>query len=154
MSGEGLLWFVPGGFSQCPYLVEGTRSSLAFLSEKAMAPHSSTLAWKIRGWRSLVGCSPRGCSELDPTKRLHFHFSLSCIGEGNGNPLQCSCMVNPRDGEAWWAAVYGDAQSRTRLKQLGSSSIQLLGGFHLHGTLLSVALLSVGCVLKQCFISK
>ena len=53
---------------------------------------------------------------------LHFHFSLSCTGEGNGNPLQCSCLKNPRDGGAWWAAVYGDAQSWTRLKQLSSSS--------------------------------
>ena len=56
------------------------------------------------------------------TERLHFHFSLSCIGEGNGNPLQCSCLENPRDGEAWWAAVYGVAQSQTRLKRLSSSS--------------------------------
>ena len=83
-------------------------------SERAMAPHSSTLAWKIP-WRSPVGCSPWGDTELDTTERLHFHFSLSCIGEGNGNPLQCSCLENPRDGEAWWAAVYGVAQSRTRL---------------------------------------
>ena len=56
------------------------------------------------------------------TEQLHFHFSLSCIGEGNGNPLQYSCLENPRDGRAWWAAVYGVAQSRTRLKQLSSSS--------------------------------
>ena len=56
---------------------------------------------------------------------LHFHFSLSCIGEGNGNPLQCSCLENPRDGGAWWAAVYGVAQSRTRLKWLSSSSSML-----------------------------
>ena len=56
------------------------------------------------------------------TERLHFHFSLSCIGEGNGNPPQCSCLENPRDGGAWWAAVYGVAQSRTRLKRLSSSS--------------------------------
>ena len=56
------------------------------------------------------------------TERIHFHFSLSCIGEGNGNPLQCSCLENPRDGGAWWAAVYGVAQSRTRLKRLSSSS--------------------------------
>ena len=121
--------------------------------EKAMAPHSSTLAWKIpwmeepgwlqsmgslrvgherlslftfmhsrrkwqptpvflpgesQGWRSLVGCSPWGHGE-----QLPFHFSLSCIGEGNGNPLQCSCLENPRDAGAWWAAVYGIAQSRT-----------------------------------------
>ena len=56
------------------------------------------------------------------TERLHFHFSLSCIGEGNGNPLLCSCLENPRDGRAWWAAVCGVAQSQTRLKQLSSSS--------------------------------
>ena len=87
-----------------------------------MAPHSSTLAWKIHGQRSLVGCSPWGRWELDTTERLHFHFSLSCIGEGNGNPLQCSCLENPRDGEAWWAAIYGVAQSQTRLKRLSSSS--------------------------------
>ena len=55
-------------------------------------------------------------SSIYMTERLHFHFSLSCIGEGNGNPLQCSCLENPRDGGAWWAAVYGVAQSRTRLK--------------------------------------
>ena len=59
---------------------------------------------------------------MDATERLHFHFSLSCIGEGNGNPLQCSCLENPRDGGAWWAAVYGVSQSRTRLKWLSSSS--------------------------------
>ena len=70
----------------------------------------------------LVGCSPRGREELDTTERLHFHSSLSCIGEGNGNPLQCSCLENPRDGGAWWAAVYGVAQSRTQLKRLSSSS--------------------------------
>ena len=74
-----------------------------------------------QGWRSLVGCSPWGREELDTTERLHFHFSLSCIGEGNGNPLQCSCLENSRDGGAWWAAVYGVAQSRTRLKWLSSS---------------------------------
>ena len=90
--------------------------------EKAMAPHSSTLAWKTHGWRSLVGCSPWGSKESDPTEQLDFHFSLSCVGEGNGNPLQCSCLENPRDGGAWWAAVYGVAQSRTQLKQLSSSS--------------------------------
>ena len=56
------------------------------------------------------------------TEQLHFHFSLSCIGEGDGNPLQCSCLENPRDGGAWWAAVYGVSQSRTRLNRLSSSS--------------------------------
>jgi len=77
---------------------------------------------KSHGWRSLVGCSPWGQWESDTAEWLHFHFSLSCIGEGNGNPLQCSCLENPRDGGAWWAAVYAVAQSRTRLKQLSSSS--------------------------------
>ena len=70
----------------------------------------------------MVGCSPWGCEESDTTERLHFDFSLSCTGEGNGNPLQCSCLENPRDGGGWWAAVYGVAQSQTRLKRLSSSS--------------------------------
>ena len=80
------------------------------------------LPGKSHGQRSLVGRSPWGCQESDTTEWLHFHFSLSCVGEGNGNPLQCSCLENPRDGGAWWAAVYGIAQSRTRLKWLSSSS--------------------------------
>ena len=63
-----------------------------------------------------------GVTKSDMTERLHFHFSLSCIGEDNGHPLQCSYLENPRDGEAWWAAVYGVAQSQTRLKRLSSSS--------------------------------
>ena len=76
---------------------------------------------KSHGWRSLVGCSPWGREESDTTERLPFPFSLSCIGEGNGNPLPCSCLENPRDRGAWWAAICGVAQSRTRLKRLGSS---------------------------------
>ena len=75
-------------------------------TEKAMAPHSSTFAWKIPWMEEPVGCSPWAREESDTTERLHIHFSLSCIGEGNGNPLQCSCLENPRDGGAWWAAVY------------------------------------------------
>ena len=78
---------------------------------------------KSHGRRSLVGCSPWGSEESDTTEQLPFHFSLSCIGEGNGNPLQCSCLENPRDGGALWAAVYGVAQSRTQLKQLSSSTL-------------------------------
>ena len=81
------------------------------------------LPGKSHGRRSLVGCSPWGREESDSTKRLHFHFSLSCIGEGNGNPLQCSCLENPRDGGAWWAAVSEVAQSQTRLKRLSSSRL-------------------------------
>ena len=80
------------------------------------------LPGKSRGRGSLVGCSPWGREQSDTTGQLHFHFSLSCIGEGNGNPLQCSYLENPRDIGAWWAAVYGVAQSRTRLKRLSSSS--------------------------------
>ena len=72
--------------------------------------------------RSLVGCSPWGREESDTTERLHFHFSFSHVGEGNGSPLQCSCRENPRDGGAWWAAVYG-SQSWTRLKWLSSSNM-------------------------------
>ena len=88
-------------------------------------PTPVLLPGKSHGWRSLVGCSPWGHKESTMTERLLFHFSLSCIGEGNGNPLQCSCLEDPRDGGAWWAAAYGVAQSRTRLKRLSSSSIQL-----------------------------
>ena len=87
-----------------------------------MVPHSRNLAWKTPGWRSLEGCSPWGRWGMDTTERLHFHFSLSCIGEWNGNLLQCSFLENPRDVRAWWAAVYGVTQSRTRLKQFSSNS--------------------------------
>ena len=80
------------------------------------------LPGKSHGWRSLVGCNLWCCEESDTTEWLHIHFSLSCIGEGNGNPLQCSCLENPRDSGAWWGAVYGVAQSRTRLKRLSSGS--------------------------------
>ena len=80
------------------------------------------LPGKSHGRRSLVGCSPWERGESDTTERFHFHFSLSCIGEGNGNPLQHSCLENPRDRGAWWAAVYGVTESRTRLKRLSSSS--------------------------------
>ena len=80
-------------------------------------PTPVLLPGKSHGRRSLVGCSPQGRKELDTTKQLHFHFSLSCTGEGNGNPLQCSCLENPRDGGgACWPAVYGVAESRTQLK--------------------------------------
>ena len=97
-------------------------------SEKAMAPHSSTLAWKIPWMEEPGGLQSVGSLELGTTERLHFHFSLSCIGEGNGNPLHCSCLENPRDEGAWWAAVYGVAQSRTRLKRLSSSSSSSIVG--------------------------
>ena len=85
-------------------------------------PTPVLLPGKSHGRRSLVGCSPWGREESDTTERLHFHISLSCIREGNSSPLQCSCLENPRDGGAWWAAVCGVAQSQTQLKRLSSSS--------------------------------
>ena len=87
-----------------------------------MAPHSSTLAWKIPWTEEPGRLQSMGSLRVETTERLHFHFSLSCIGEGNGNPLQCSCLESPRDGRAWWAAIFGVAQSQTWLKWLGSSS--------------------------------
>ena len=89
-----------------------------------MAPYSITLAWKIPWTEEPGRLQSMGREESDTTERLHFHSSLLCIGEGNGNPLQCSCLENPRDGGAWWAAVYGVAQSRTRLKRLSSIAKQ------------------------------
>ena len=97
-----------------------------------MALHSSTLAWEIPWTEEPRKLQSMGSLQSDTTERLHFHFSLSRIGEGNGNPLQCSCLENPRDGGAWWASVYGVAQSRTRLKQLSSNSISLLKRKVLH----------------------
>ena len=83
------------------------------------------------GRRSLVGCSPWGREESDTTERLHFHFLFSCIGERNGNALQYSCLENPREEGAWWAAAYEVAQNRTRLKQLSSSSSRSKGVYTL-----------------------
>ena len=85
-------------------------------------PTPVLLPGKSHGQRSLVGFSPWGRCKLDTTEQLYFQFSLSCIGEGNGNPLQCSCLENPRDGGAWWAAIYEVTQSWTWLKRLSSSN--------------------------------
>ena len=84
-----------------------------------MAPHSSTFAWKIPWTEEPGRLQSMGSLESDTTS---LHFSLSCIGEGNGNPLQCSSLENPKVGRAWWAAISGLTQSRTRLKWLSSSS--------------------------------
>ena len=96
----------------CPTL----GNALDYSPEKAMTPHSSTLAWKIPWTEEPARLQSMGSLKSDTTEQLHFHFSLSCIGEGNGNPLQCSCLENPRDGGAWWTAVSGVAQSQTQLK--------------------------------------
>ena len=98
-------------------------STCVLLQRRQWHPTLVPLPGKSHGRRSLVGCSPWGREESDTTERLHFPFSLSCIGEGNGNPLQCSWLENPRDRRAWWAAIYGVAQSWTRLKRLSSSNI-------------------------------
>ena len=117
-----------GKIGQIQFSVKKTIIYLAMLGRRRQwQPTPVLLPGKSHGWRSLVGCSPWGREESDTTEQLHFHFSLSCIGEGNGKPLQCSCLENPRDGGAWWAAVYGVAQSRTRLKRLSSSSRSQLG---------------------------
>ena len=91
-----------------------------------MAPHSSTLACRIPWTEEPGRLQSMGSLELDTTERLPVHFSLSCLGEGNGNPLQCSCLENPRDGGAWWAAICGVAQSWTRLKRLSSAAAGVL----------------------------
>ena len=110
---------IPCRFWKCPYFKNDYQSFYI----KQWQPTPVLLPDKSHGRRSLEGCSPWGRWESDTTERVHFHFSLSCIGEGNGNPLQCSCLENPRDGGAWWEAVYGIAQSRTRLKRLSSIHI-------------------------------
>ena len=94
------------------------------LTEKAVAPHSSPLAWKIPGTEEPGSCSPWSRWGSGTTERLHFHSSLWCIGEGNGNPLQCSCLEDPRDEVAWWAAVHGVAQSRARLSALAAAVVE------------------------------
>ena len=93
------------------------------IAERQWHPTPVLLPGKSHGQRSLVGCSPWGRKELDMTERLQFHFLLSCIGEGNDNPLQCSCLENPRDGGAWWAAIYGVAQSQTQLSNLAAVAV-------------------------------
>ena len=103
-------------------------------------PTPVLLPGKSHGQRSLVGCSPWGREESDTTERLLFHFSLSCIGEGNGNPLQCACLENPRDRAAWWAAICGVAQSWTWLKQLSSRSILIFAMFYLTKTIFKLKL--------------
>ena len=94
--------------------MSGRKGDILYTYYICMAPHSSTLAWRVP-WME----EPGGLRSMGSLRVGHdWATSLSCIGEGNGNPLQCSCMENPRDGGAWWAAVYGIAQSRTRLKWL------------------------------------
>ena len=97
-------------------------STNAYIRRRQWHPTPVLLPGKSHGRRSLVGCRPWGRYESNTTERLHFHFSLSRIRERNGNPLQCSCLENPRDGGAWRDAIYGAAQSRTRLKRLTAAA--------------------------------
>ena len=112
-------------FLNCIYIYMCVCVCVCVYQRRQWHPTRVFLPGKSHGRRSLVGCSPWGREESDTTEQLRFHFSLSCIGEGNGNPLQCSCLENPRDRGAWWAALYGVAQSRTQLKRLSSSSIYI-----------------------------
>ena len=109
---------------QCKEIEENNRMGKTrdLFRRRQWQPTPVLLPGKSHGQRSLEGCSLWGHWGLDTTERLHFHFSLPCIGGGNGNPLRCSCLENIRDGGAWWTAIYGVAQSQTRLKQLSSSS--------------------------------
>ena len=91
-------------------------------TEKGIALHSSTFARKIPWTEEPGRLLSMGSQRVDTTERLHFHFSLSLIGGGNGTALHYFCLENPRDGRAWWAAFYGVAQSQTRLKRLSSSN--------------------------------
>ena len=109
-------------YNSCIFPQTNMTISNMFRRRRQWHPTTVLLPGKSYGWRSLVGCSSWGRKESDTTKGLHFDFSLSCTGEENGNPLQCSCLENPRDGGAWWAAVYGVTQSQTRLKRFSSSS--------------------------------
>ena len=120
-----------------------------------MAPTPVILPGKSHGRRSLVGCSPWGRQESDTTERIHFHFSISCIGQENGNPLQCSCLENPKDGGAWWASVSGVAQSWTWLKWLSSSSrvyLRHTGEFNRENVFIYVSILTYQWI-KNCIIS-
>ena len=104
---------VGGSSSSRPAAVHTASSGGLCVTQSRAAQGSQAYTVSISGRRSLVGCSPWGHNESDTTERLHFHLSLSCTAEGNGNPLQCSCLENPRDGGALWAAVYGVAESDT-----------------------------------------
>ena len=115
-----------GGYSRLLSIRPGKCFRVGRHQRRQWHPTPVLLPGKSHGQRSLVGCSPWGRWGLDTTEQLHFHFSLSCIVEGNGNPLQCSCLENPRDGGAWWAADYEVAQSRTRLKRLSSREAWVL----------------------------
>ena len=116
------LWAPKFYYHNSNKIIMNNYNNSGFTRRRQWHPTPVLLPGKSRGQRSLEGWSPQGRWGSDMTERLHFHLSLSCLGEGKGNPLQYSCLENPRDGGTWWAAVYGVAQSQTRLKWLSSSS--------------------------------
>ena len=123
---ERLNWTEPNWYLLAtPHLNHCYKFPQQILPGREWHPTPVLLPGKSHGRRSLVGCSPWGREESDTTEQLRFNFSLACIGEGNGNPLQCSCIENPRDREAWWPAIYGVTQSRPQLKRLSCSSSML-----------------------------
>ena len=138
-SGPIASWRIDGEMETVADVVLGAPKSLQMVivamklrclllgTEKAMASHSSTLAWKIP-WTGRL--QSMGSLRIRHDWATSLSLFTSCIGKGNGNPLQCSCLENSRDGGAWWAAVYGVAQSRTRLKRLSSSSSTFSDGMH------------------------
>ena len=108
-------------YAYCTFFLIKCTSPEVMHWRRKWQPTPVFLPRESQGWQSLVGCRLWGHTESDTTQRLRFLFSLSCIGEGNGNSIQRSCLENPRDGRAWWVAVYGFAQSWTQLKRLNSS---------------------------------
>ena len=119
---EVVLTYLPSAHILSQFMWQHSHTGKCKASGSGRGRNCRSLQWrptpalspgKSHGWRSLVGCGPWGREESDTTERLPFHFSLSCTGEGDGNPVQCSCLENPRDKGAWWAAIYGVAQSRT-----------------------------------------
>ena len=120
----------PGSHFSCLLVAEAQISSTSCLHllnlwRMQWHPTPVLLPGKSHGWRSLVGCSLWGPSELDMTEPLHLHFSPSCTGEGLGNPFQCSCLGNPREGGAWWAAVYGSHRVRHDWSDLAAVELHL-----------------------------
>ena len=143
-----LLWLAV--FHTChPALLGELATALYNSRRRQWHPTPVLLPGKSHERRSLVGCSLWGREESDTTERLHFHFSLSCIGEGNGSPLESSCLENPRDRGAWWAAIYGVTQGQTRLKWL-SSYTTLLGG-DLWKLKSAFSWISPKCLLDPCW---
>ena len=139
--------------SSSNFLIVSLGFSIHIIWRRQWHPTPVLLPGKSHGRRSLVGCSPWGHEELDTTKWLYFHFSLSCIREGNGNPLQYSCLENPRDRGDWWASVYGVAQSRTWLKWLSIAYIYILLNIYTYLKIVKLYINVEAIYVKICFLN-